>query len=162
MSALDNRLQNSVIAILSKYILNSVLHCCFHLNVRNEFALTVHCVYCYEQTESGTTIPQHNSAYERSYYITHFSTLPTPLNTGRTYSRMRLSSALRPRTIRPCTAHDTQYCCLMYSLGRVYSTCHFCNAKRTLINRSVANISLGRSIHDVSDLETLHGLILCA
>ena len=51
----------------------------------------------------------------------HLSTLPTPLNWGRTYSRMRLSSALRPRTIRPCTAHDTQYCCLMYSLGRVYS-----------------------------------------
>lgn len=117
---------------------------------------------CYEQTESVTTIPQHNSAYERSYYIIRFSTLPTPLNTGRTYSRMRLSSALRPRTIRPCTAHDTQYCCLMYSLGRVYSTYQSWNAKRTLINRSVANISLGRSVHDVSHLETLHGLILCA
>ena len=92
----------------------------------------------------------------------HFSTLPTPLNCGRTYSRMRLSSALRPRTIRPCTAHDTQYCCLMYSLGRVYSTSQPRIAKRTLVNGSVADISLGRRVHDVSHLETLHGLILRA
>ncbi len=92
----------------------------------------------------------------------HLSTLPTPLNWGRTYSRMRLSSALRPRTIRPCTAHDTQYCCLMYSLGRVYSTSQPRIAKRTLVNGSVADISLGRRVHDVSHLETLHGLILRA
>ena len=34
------------------------------------------------------------------------------------------------------------------------------NAKGTLVDGGVANISLGRSVHDVSNLETLHGLIL--
>ena len=37
----------------------------------------------------------------------------TPLNWGRTNSRMRLSATLRARTTRPWTAQDTQYCCLM-------------------------------------------------
>ena len=36
------------------------------------------------------------------------------------------------------------------------------NAKGTLVDGGVANISLGRSVHDVSNLETLHGLILRA
>lgn len=31
---------------------------------------------------------------------------------------------------------------------------------RTIIDRGVTNISLRRGIHDISDLETFHGLIL--
>ena len=85
----------------------------------------------------------------------------SPLNWGRTNSRIRLSATLRARTTRPWTAHDTQYCCLMYNLGRVYSSpLPYLSPNLTFIDRSITNISLGGSINHVSHLETLDGLIL--
>ena len=78
------------------------------------------CVRCLDQTGHSILLQAKHSLVAILTHYTRYAP-PTPLNWGRTYSRMRLSSALRPRTIRPCTAHDTQYCCLMYSLGRVYS-----------------------------------------
>ena len=117
------------------------------------------CVRCLDQTGHSILLQAKHSLVAILMHHTRYAP-PTPLNWGRTYSRMRLSSALRPRPRRPCTAHDTQYCCLMYSLGRVYSMHQRQNAKGTLVDGGVANISLGRSVHDVSNLETLHGLIL--
>ena len=78
---------------------------------------------CFQETQGISYYSKYQSWYISCAPIRYpGNDNPTPLNWGRTYSRMRLSSTLRARTIRPWTAQDTQYCCLMYSLGRVYST----------------------------------------